>query len=116
MSGPYVVILTGGALPTDASKADPPRNQLDLAVERGNTPAVSRDVRDRHIAEEGWLLGYREAAQLHRTVAAWVLGGDKAEAERFAAFVTREIDPAYVTTGRSPVAELLTAALPDGAS
>jgi len=99
MSGQYVVILTGGALPQDASRADPPRHQLDLAVERGS--AV-----ERHIAEEGWLLGYAEAAKLHRAVAAWVLG-DEDEAKRFAAFVTREIDPAYVTAGRSPLGEML---------
>ena len=109
MSGPYVVILTGGALPGQEKRADPTRAQLDLAVERGNTPGVSPDVRDRHIAEEAWLLGYAEGATLHRVVAAWVLDG-KDEAERFAEFVTREIDPAYVTAARSAVAELLTAA------
>ena len=47
---------------------------------------------------------------LHRTVAVWVLGSDKEEAERFAEFVTREIDPAYVTRGLSPLTEMLNAA------
>ena len=50
-------------------------------------------------------LGFKEAATLHRTVAVWVLG-DKEEAERFAEFVTREIDPAYVTAALSPLNEI----------
>lgn len=107
MNGPYAVILTGGAPPDGTEHADPPRNQLDLAIERGtgdDGPVL------RHVAEEAWLLGYKEAAALHRTVAVWVLGSDEDEAKRFAEFVTREIDPAYVTTARSPLGEMLTAA------
>ena len=109
MSGPYVVILTGGSLPGGRPpvSSDPPRMHLDLAIERGTagdgTPVL------RHVAEEAWLLGFREAATLHRTVAVWVLG-DKEEAERFAEFVTREIDPAYVTAALSPLTEMLNAA------
>ena len=106
MSGPYVVILTGGALPGQEAHADPSHSDLDIIVERGNTSGVSPDVRDRHIAEEGWLRGYAEAAKLHRTVAAWVVDGED-DAARFAEFVTREIDPAYVTAGRSPLGEML---------
>jgi len=109
MSGPYVVILTGGLLPDGRPpvNSDPPRVQLDLAIERGTskdgTPVL------RHVAEEAWRLGYAEAAKMHRTVAVWVLD-DKEEAERFAEFVTREIDPAYVTTALSPLNEILNAA------
>lgn len=108
MSGPYVVILTGGLLPDGRPpvNSDPPRVQLDLAIERGTskdgTPVL------RHVAEEAWRLGYAEAAKMHRTVAVWVLD-DKEEAERFAEFVTREIDPAYVTAARSPLDELYAA-------
>jgi hypothetical protein len=120
MGNSYVVILTGGLLPDGRPPAssDPPRAHLDLAIERGTgkdgTPVL------RHVAEEAWALGFKEAATLHRTVAVWVLDG-KEEAERFAEFVTREIDPAYVTAGRSPLNEILNAAdearqraLPDG--
>jgi hypothetical protein len=109
MSGPYVVILTGGLLPDGRPPAssDPPRVQLDLAIERGTDPGGTPVLR--HVAEEAWLLGFKEAATLHRTVAVWVLD-DKEEAERFAEFVTREIDPAYVTTALSPLNEILNAA------
>ena len=108
MSGPYVVILTGGLLPDGRPpvRSDPPRSHLDLATERGTdkdgTPVL------RHVAEEAWALGFKEAATLHRTVAVWVLG-DKEEAERFAEYVTHDIDPAYVAVARSPLAETLTA-------
>lgn len=120
MSGPYVVILTGGLLPDGRPPVnlDPPRMHLDLAIERGTasdgTPVL------RHVAEEAWALGFKEAATLHRAVAVWVLG-DKEEAERFAEFVTREIDPAYAVAALSPLNEVLNAAdaarqraLPDG--
>ena len=120
MSGPYVVILTGGLLPDGRPpvRSDPPRSHLDLATERGTdkdgTPVL------RHVAEEAWALGFKEAATLHRTVAVWVLD-DKDEAERFAEFVTREIDPAYAIAALSPLDEILNAAdaarqraLPDG--
>jgi hypothetical protein len=108
MSGQYVVILTGGARPGDeTSRTGPASFQLDLAVERGAHPDPA--VMARHVAEEGWQIGYAEAAKLQRVVAVWVLD-DKDEAGRFAEFVTREIDPAYVTRGLSPLNEVLNAA------
>jgi hypothetical protein len=108
MSGQYVVILTGGARPGDeTSHTGPASFQLDLAVERGTHPDPA--VMARHVAEEAWQIGYAEAAKLQRVVAAWIVDG-KDDADRFAEFVTREIDPAYVTAGRSPLAEVLTSA------
>jgi hypothetical protein len=109
VTGQYVVILTGGALPGDhpAADADPPAHQLDLAIERGTGNDGAPVLR--HVAEEAWLLGYKEAAALHRPVAAWVVNGDRETAGRFAEFVSREIDPAYVTAARSPLDEMLRA-------
>ena len=108
MSDQYVVILTGGARPGDkTSHHGPSRNQLDLAVERGTNPDPA--LMARHVAEEGYLIGFAEAAMLQRVVAVWVLD-DKDEAGRFAEFVTREIDPAYVTRALSPLNEVLNAA------
>ena len=43
----------------------------------------------------------------YRSVACWVFD-DQATAERFAEYVTREIDPAEVHMALDPVAELLT--------
>jgi hypothetical protein len=124
VTGQYVVILTGGLLPDGRPPvdSDPPRAHLDLAIERGTGKDGNPVLR--HIAEEAWELGFKEAATLHRTVGVWVVGSDEDEAKRFAEFVTREIDPAYVTKARSPLGEMLNAAdeerrrlwAPDGAS
>lgn len=107
MSAQYVVILTGGAQPGD-EHGDMPLHQVDLAI-KGAGPHPDPDVRLRRVAEEGWCLGYAEAAKLQRVVAVWVLD-DEADAKRFAEFVTREIDPAYVAAARSPLDEMLNAA------
>jgi hypothetical protein len=107
MSGQYVVILTGGALPGSTEHAGPPRHQLDLAIERGTSKDGNPVLR--HVAEEAWLLGYAEAAKLHRAIAAWIVDG-KDDAARFAEFVTHEIDPAYVIAARSPLGEMLASA------
>jgi hypothetical protein len=103
MSGPYVVILTGGAQPDqEAREAD----QTDLAVARSIYVAEGLDA----ALAAAFRGGYKRAAFEYRTVAVWITGSDEEEARRFAGFVTREIDPAYVTRGLSPLAELLTAA------
>lgn len=108
MSGPYVVILTGGARPGDEiSHIGPASHQIDLAVDRGTNPNPA--LMARHVAEEGFLLGYAEAAKLQRVVTAWVVDG-KDEAGRFAEFVTRELDPAFVMPARSALGEMLAAA------
>ncbi len=112
MSGQYVVILTGGALP-DAETPQPHRNDIDVAIQRAGL-AVRTDAEDalaRKAAAAAFRLGYHHGARDHRTVAAWVLG-DEDEAAGFAEFVTREIDPAYVTKARSPLTEMLAAAEP----
>lgn len=107
MTGQYVVILTGGARPGD-ERADPPGYQLDLAIEGAGTHADPA-VLARRIAEEGWQIGYVEAAKRQRVRAVWVVDAE-GDAARFAEFVTREIDPAYVARSLSPLAEMLTAA------
>ena len=107
MNSPHVVILTGGARPGD-ERANPPVYQLDLAIEGAGThpePAIMA----RRIAEEGWQAGYAEAAKLQRVIAVWVVD-DEADAKRFAEFVTREVDPAFVIRAQSPLAEVLTGA------
>lgn len=97
----HVVILTGGAPP------DPHGHDIDLALTRaGAASTASPASLARKIAAEGFRHGYHRAAQDHHVVAAWVLPGAK-EAARFAAFVTREIDPAFVTPAMDPADELL---------
>jgi hypothetical protein len=104
MSGPYVVILTGGAQPDqEAREAD----QTDLAVARSIYVAEGLDA----ALAAAFRGGYKRAAYEYRTVAVWVTGSDEEEeARRFAGFVTREIDPAYVTRALSPLTEMLNAA------
>jgi hypothetical protein len=106
MSGPYVVILTGGALPGQ-DHGTPEGYQVDLALQHAG--CASGDKMGRHVAGKAWRLGYAEAAKLHRVVAVYVLD-DADDARRFAEFVTREIDPAYVKTAVSPLGELFAVA------
>ena len=109
MSGPYVVILTGGALPgQEAPQAT--RNDIDLAIQRAGI-AVRTEAEDavaRKAAAAAFRHGYERGARDHRTVTVWVVDSED-DAAGFAAFVTREIDPAYVIKPRSPLAELLDA-------
>jgi hypothetical protein len=103
MTGQYVVILTGGALPgQEAREAD----GTDLAVARSVYAAEGLDA----ALAAAFRGGYKQAAFEYRTVAVWVVGSDEHEAKRFAEFVTREIDPAYVTRALSPLTEMLNAA------
>jgi hypothetical protein len=102
MSNPHVVILTGGARPDqEAREAD----ETDLAVARSVYAAEGLDA----ALAAAFRGGYKRAAFEYRTVAVWVTGSDEAEARRFAGFVTREIDPAYVTRALSPLTEMLNA-------
>ena len=108
MSGPYVVILTGGALPGQ-KMPEPSRNDIDVALQRaGLTGTGAGDSLARRIAVAAIKLGYEHGARDYRVVAAYVVDG-KDDAQRFAEFVTREIDPAYVTAARSPLDELYAA-------
>ena len=109
MSGQYVVILTGGALPGQ-KMPEPSRNDIDVALGRAGvavgTPADNAGTR--RLAAHAIKLGYEHGARDYRVVAAYVVDG-KDDAQRFAEFVTREIDPAYVTAARSPLDELYAA-------
>ena len=108
MSGQYVVILTGGALPGQ-KMPEPSRNDIDVALQRaGLTGTGAGDSLARRIAVAAIKLGYEHGARDYRVVAAYVVDG-KDDAQRFAEFVTREIDPAYVTAARSPLDELYAA-------
>ena len=108
MSGPYVVILTGGALPGQ-KMPEPSRNDIDVALQRaGLTGTGAGDSLARRIAVAAIKLGYEHGARDYRVVAAYVVDG-RDDAQRFAEFVTREIDPAYVTAARSPLDELYSA-------
>jgi hypothetical protein len=104
MSEQYVVILTGGSRPDQETRE---ADGADLAVARSVYAAEGLDA----ALAAAFRGGYKRAAFEYRTVAAWVVG-DEEEAQRFAEFVTREIDPAYVTAARSPLAELLAAIEP----
>ena len=108
MSGPDVVILTGGALPGQ-KMPEPSRNDIDVALQRaGLTGTGAGDSLARRIAVAAIKLGYEHGARDYRVVAAYVVDG-RDDAQRFAEFVTREIDPAYVTAARSPLDELYAA-------
>ena len=108
MSGQYVVILTGGALPGQ-KMPEPSRNDIDVALQRaGLTGTGAGDSLARRIAVAAIKLGYEHGARDYRVVAAYVVDG-RDDAQRFAEFVTREIDPAYVTAARSPLDELYAA-------
>ena len=108
MCGPYVVILSGGALPGQ-KMPEPSRNDIDVALQRaGLTGTGAGDSLARRIAVAAIKLGYEHGARDYRVVAAYVVDG-RDDAQRFAEFVTREIDPAYVTAARSPLDELYAA-------
>ena len=110
MSSQYVVILTSGALPGQETP-QPGRIDIDLALQRSGL-AVRTDAEDalaRKVAAVAFRHGYERGARDHRVVAAYVLDGE-GTAARFAEFVTREIDPAYVTVARSPLDELFASA------
>jgi hypothetical protein len=109
MKPQHVVILTGGGLP-DEETPGPHRNDVDLALQRAgcDLATVPDNAVLRQIVAEAFKVGYHQAAMLHRVVAVWVLP-DQAGAERFAKFVTAEVDPAYVRQAGDPLAELLTA-------
>ena len=108
MSGQYVVILTGGGLPGQ-KMPEPSRNDIDVALQRaGLTGTGAGDSLARRIAVAAIKLGYEHGARDYRVVAAYVVDG-RDDAQRFAEFVTREIDPAYVTAARSPLDELYAA-------
>jgi hypothetical protein len=110
MTGAYVVILTGGALPgQEAPEAD--RVDIDVSLQRAELAirTVAEDALARKVAAAAFRHGYERGARDHRVVAAYVVDGED-DAARFAEFVTREIDPAYVTAGRSPLGEMLHAA------
>jgi hypothetical protein len=106
MSAQYVVLLTGGyAPPGHAGRAGHEKRQ-----EGGHVLAMAQDKLvegglDSALAEM-WQAGWNAAAVHYRIVTCWAFE-DAAEAERFARFVTAEIDPAYVMAARSPVHELL---------
>ena len=121
MGNSYVVILTGGDLPGQEA---PETGRIDIEVSLQLAGlairTVTEDALARKVAAAAFRHGYERGAHASRTVAVWVLDG-KEEAERFAEFVTREIDPAYVKAALSPLNEILNAAdearqraLPDG--
>ena len=117
----HVVILTAGALP-GAPAPEPLAHHL-AGVQTATHHLLDQlaalgldDSPAKRAAAGGclapfmaalWKLGYGEAAKAHRVVATWVVPGDRAAADRFARFVTREIDPAYVATALDPADELL---------
>ena len=115
---PYLVILTGGGLPSDSDQPpDPYATQIAPALdlyqpecscctnnecECGGAKVTSASA----VAAAAFKAGYHQAALLHRVVAVYAVE-DPAEAQMLAAAVTREIDPAYVTHAASPLAEAL---------
>lgn len=107
---PCVVILTGGALPMSDPDGPHP-HEIELALERSGAAAIP-DALEAHLARriagEAFLVGWHAAAKEHRVVQVYVID-DGPEAARFAEFITREVDPAYVRRAASPVAELLAA-------
>jgi hypothetical protein len=112
VSGPYVVILTGGALPgQEVPKAI--RNDIDVAIQRAGVAirTAAEDDLARKVAAAAFRHGYHSGARDHRTVTAWVVDSED-DAAGFAAAVTRDVDPAYVIKARSPLAELLAAIEP----
>jgi hypothetical protein len=108
---PFVVLLTGGALPGQTEAAPGP-NDIEVALERAG---VAGDLGPldamlaRKVAGEAFQHGWHQAAQLHRTVAVYVLE-DAEDARRFAEFMSREVDPVHVMRAASPLAETLAAA------
>jgi hypothetical protein len=120
----HVVILTGGGTPGEQDRPpEPGRMDLALALDRAGVSEYDRDIimagrdvdrltpanaRLLAVAAEAFKAGYRQAAMLHRVVAVWVLPGLPA-AQRFAAFITAQVDPAYVRTAGDPLPELLAA-------
>lgn len=108
-SRPWAVILTGGALPGEDTP-EPGNLERDLAAFRaGITPETLIAPQVAVYAREMYRAGYARAAQAHRVVAVWVVDGTE-RADRFAQWVTREIDPAYVSLVSDPLAEMLRAA------
>jgi hypothetical protein len=109
---PCVVILTGGALPGQDT-AVPHPNDIDLAWERGRVDPASPEIIDglaaRRIAYEAFRIGWHQAALLHRVIAVYLLDDDRNDADRFARFMTAEVDPAYVMRAALPLDELLRA-------
>jgi hypothetical protein len=106
---PFVVLLTGGALPGQGIP-DPQPNDIELAlfaVSPGPLPALDAHLA-RRVAAEAFRVGWEQAAKLHRTVAVYVLE-DGEEARGFAEFMSREVDPVHVMRGSSPLAETLAA-------
>lgn len=107
---PYLVVLTGGALPTEDGPPEPDRNDIELILTRVGTEDADEAQPGgllHQIAAAGFRHGYHRAAQLHRVVAIYPVD-DPAEAQMLAAAVGREVDPAaYVTHALSPLAEAL---------
>jgi hypothetical protein len=110
MNGPYVVILTGGALPGQETP-EPTRIDIDVAIQRAGVAirTAAEDELVRKVAAAAFGHGYHGGARDHRMVTAWVVDSED-DAAGFAAAITRDVDPAYVIKARSPLAELLAAA------
>jgi hypothetical protein len=105
---PHVVILTGGALPGHPDQAPAP-NEVELALERaGVAQTLPPLALARAVISEAYKLGWHQAAQHYRVVAVYVLA-DEFEANRFAVFMTAEVDPAHVMRASAPLPELLAA-------
>jgi hypothetical protein len=108
VSTPFVVILTGGALPGQPTP-DPAPADIEMAMTVAGVGAWSAPL-DAHMARiavgEALKIGWANAADAHQVVSVFVIGDDL-EAARFAAFMSGEVDPAYVLGTRSPLPELL---------
>lgn len=107
---PYVVILTGGALPGQQD-ADPHPNDIELALQRAGVAGTLGPLDAtlaRVVAGEAFRVGWHAAAQLHRVVAVYALE-DEGEAAWFAAFCSADVDPAYVRRAASPLTAALAA-------
>jgi hypothetical protein len=96
-AGPFVVIMTGGALPRD-NERDPRPDDIEEALKRaGVLPAAVGDAAlARIIAGEAFKAGWHAAARDHRVVTAWVIEESEDAAERFAAVIRETVGPAYV--------------------
>lgn len=106
----WAVILTGGGLP-DENIPEPHRNDIDLALDRAGDGPCDPGLA-RSIAAEAFRIGYRQAAMLHRVMSVFAVPGGQEQAEAFAAWLTREIDPAYARRLADPLDELLRSAQP----
>jgi hypothetical protein len=119
MTRHHVVVLTGGALPGQDTPAPRSHDLNAVRTEMHQALTVLGELtgnietraylgeRLTSLVTAAWKAGHAVAARDHRVAAAFVLGDDRETADRFAKFITGEVDPAYVIHALDPADELL---------